>query len=149
MRALVCSPGGAIFSRNGSVTLLNDTISGNTAAQGGRGVYVLGDARIRHAAATLNNTLIGQADTTVSDFVATTPSTAAAQRPVASATSSGQRATSAAPSFRLQPQISALANNGGPTQTMALNSGSPAIDTGNDAAASSLATDQQRMVPAL
>ena len=58
--------GGAIFADGGSLALLNDTISGNTAAQGGRGVYVGGVG----ATATINNTIIGQSDTGVSDFVA-------------------------------------------------------------------------------
>lgn len=39
------------------------------------------------------------------------------------------------------PQLSPLAWNGGPTQTLALDSGSPAIDAGNNAA--NLATDQR------
>ncbi|MFO1506584.1 MAG: choice-of-anchor Q domain-containing protein [Lysobacterales bacterium] len=39
------------------------------------------------------------------------------------------------------PQLLPLAWNGGPTQTLALDSGSPAIDTGNDVA--NLATDQR------
>ncbi|MDA1017577.1 MAG: hypothetical protein O3A00_24350 [Planctomycetota bacterium] len=40
------------------------------------------------------------------------------------------------------PNLAALADNGGPTRTFALNAGSPAIDAGN-AAASSLVTDQR------
>src|SRR5207244_3225930 len=40
--------------------------------------------------------------------------------------------TSAAP---LNPKLAALANNGGPTNTRALQSGSPAIDAGNDSLA--------------
>ena len=42
------------------------------------------------------------------------------------------------------PQIVALADNGGPTQTRALQAGSPAIDAGNDAAAPDL--DQRGFV---
>ena len=39
------------------------------------------------------------------------------------------------------PLLGALADNGGPTQTLALLPGSPAIDTGNNVAG--LATDQR------
>src|SRR5262249_48789349 len=58
--------GGAIFSRNGSVTLINVTISANTAAQGGRGVYIVGQDAT--ATAVLINTILGQADNSASDF---------------------------------------------------------------------------------
>lgn len=48
-----------------------------------------------------------------------------------------------------QPQLGPLANNGGPTQTMALLPGSPAINTGNNAtcAASPVNNKDQRGVP--
>jgi CSLREA domain-containing protein len=41
----------------------------------------------------------------------------------------------------IDPLVGALADNGGPTQTMALDAASPAVDTGDDAAC--LATDQR------
>jgi hypothetical protein len=42
-----------------------------------------------------------------------------------------------------EPVLAALAANGGPTQTQALQSGSPAIDHGGSATASCPATDQR------
>jgi hypothetical protein len=42
---------------------------------------------------------------------------------------------------RIDPKIDSLANNGGPTKTMALKTGSPAIDAGDDSAAPD--TDQR------
>jgi hypothetical protein len=49
------------------------------------------------------------------------------------------------------PMLSALASNGGPTQTMALQAGSPAIDAGNPAGCASptgpLLTVDQRGAP--
>jgi hypothetical protein len=62
--------GGAVFSRNGTLSILDSTLSGNTAAQGGRAVYLLGDGAA--ATGTLDNSLLGQGDTTVSDLVANT-----------------------------------------------------------------------------
>ena len=41
------------------------------------------------------------------------------------------------------PNLGPLADNGGLTQTMALNAGSPAIDAGSNAAAAGLTTDQR------
>ena len=117
--------GGAVFSRNGSLTLTNSTISGNTAAEGGRGVYVLGDGAT--ATATINNTIIGQSDTTVTDFVAFTinngiKATSGVNNLIRRATNFGGTIVSNA-----DPQLAALANNGGPTKTMAMGAGSPAI----------------------
>ena len=121
--------GGAVFSRNGFLTLTNSTISGNTAVQGGRGIYILGDGAT--ATATINNTIIGQSGTTVTDFVAFTinsgiTTTNGANNLIRTATNfSGTIANSG------NPLLAALANNGGPTFTMALLAGSPAIGTGN------------------
>jgi hypothetical protein len=133
--------GGVIFNRNGTLTIFNCTISGNTAAQGGRGVYNLGDGTT--ATATLNNTILGQADTTVSDFVG-------------NAINSGANATSGVGNLiRTQtgfagtivstadPQLGSLANNGGPTQTQAITTSSPAFNAGDNTAASGLTTDQR------
>jgi len=121
--------GGAVFSRNGSLTLTNSTISGNTAAQGGRGVYVLGDGAT--VTATINNTIIGQNTTSVTDFVASTinsgaKTTSGVNNLIRSATNFSGTIVSSA-----DPLLAALANNGGPTKTLGLLSGSAAIGAGN------------------
>ena len=119
--------GGAVFVRNGSLTLVSSTISGNTAAQGGRGVYIIGDGAT--VAGSLTNAIIGQADTSVTDFVATSINGG-------STTTSGTAniigsAVGFTGSFSaVNPMLGALANNGGPTKTMALQAGSPAIGAG-------------------
>ena len=120
--------GGAVFERDGSLTVLNATISGNTAAQGGRGVYLLGDGST--AAATLTNTIIGQSDTNVTDFVAATinsgsTNTSGAGNIIGSQTGFGGSIVTSS-----DPMLGTLSNNGGPTKTMALSTGSPAIGTG-------------------
>jgi len=118
--------GGAIFSRNGSITLTNSTISGNNAAQG-RGIYILADRAT--ATAVINNTIIGQNNTTSTDFVAFRinsgiTTTSGVNNLIRTATNfSGTIASSA------DPRLATLANNGGPTFTMALVAGSPAIST--------------------
>lgn len=120
--------GGAVFSRNGALTVLSSTISSNTAVNGGRGIYVLGDAAV--AMATLDNTLIGQSDTSVSDFVASTISSG-------STTTSGtgnlirtQTGFSGTIVSTADPLLSVLGSYGGTTQNLALLPGSPAINAG-------------------
>ena len=118
--------GGAIFSRNGSITLTNSTISGNNAAQG-RGIYILGDGAT--VTAVINNTIIGQNNTSSTDFVATTinagkTTTSGVNNLIRTATNFRGTIVSSA-----DPRLATLANKGGPTFTMALNTGSPAIST--------------------
>ena len=133
--------GGAVFSRNGSVTVLNSTFTSNTAANGGTGLYNLGDGAT--ATAVLNNTILGGAATSPSDFVGNTinggtSTTSGVGNLIRSATGFSGTVVSFA-----NPNLAALADNGGPTFTHLLNPGSPALDAGNNAAASALTTDQR------
>ena len=143
--------GGAVFSRDATLTLDNCTLSGNTAADGGRQLYSLGDGGHSGgdpiagstAATTLNNSILGQSDTAVTDFAGSainggTSNTAGAGNLIR--TQSGFSGTVAATA---DPLLSALASNGGPTQTMAPAGGSPAVNAGSNALASALTTDQR------
>lgn len=111
------SDGGAIFS-NGTLTVINSTFSGNHT-----GMYGDGGAILNAGTATLKNTIIadnpafgGQCSGTIVDGGGNL------QFPD---TDCGATIPTG------DPLLTALANNGGPTQTMALQTGSPAIDTGN------------------
>ena len=65
--------GGAVFIRNGTLVATSVTFSSNTSAQGGTDVYVLSDGPGSRAIATLKNSILGQdANTTVTDFFAST-----------------------------------------------------------------------------
>ncbi len=133
--------GGAVFARNATLTALNDTFSGNTADQGARGVYLLGDGA--SASATISNTIIAQSDTAVTDFVASslnggTSSTSGVGNLIGSQTGFSGTIVSSA-----NPQLSPLAANGGPSETMAPSKTSPAVGAGNLAASSSLKQDQR------
>jgi predicted outer membrane repeat protein len=117
--------GGAIYgdSVNGQISLRNVTISGNSAAGLGGGFYDNADNSATHNSIIANNTpnncdgapfpyisrynLIGDAScgTSISGGIGNLINT--------------------------NPLLAALAGNGGPTQTMALNAGSPAINTGS------------------
>lgn len=158
--------GGAIFNLNGSVTATNATVAGNIAAQGGGAIYSLGDNGIATqagpvlpattATVTLTNTILSGSNdgagspTLVSDYVQNTNDSGNGGG-IGAVSSSGtnsiiQTRALAANDFAgtaatADPQLSALADNGGPTQTMALSSGSPAIDAGTDSVA--LTTDQR------
>ena len=132
--------GGAIFSRNGTLNTLNATISANTASSA-TGVYVYADNA--PATATINNTIIGQTSNSITDFVASvggtgTATTSGVGNLIRNATGfSGTIASTA------NPSLGNLANNTGPTLTMLPAAGSPVLDAGNNAAASSLTTDQR------
>ena len=131
--------GGAIFSRSGSVALNNATIAGNGADAGG-GLFVLADGSINATPAVflMYNTIVaGSAagtndiDTATFDggslsFVGSNDliQTEAALDgfPVTTNIVTGQ-----------DPLLGPLADNGGPTSTMSLLPGSPAIDAGSNA----------------
>jgi hypothetical protein len=131
--------GGAVFNLDGTLTLLFSTLSGNSAAQGGRDVYNLGAAAT--ASAALTDSILGQADTAVSDFQGN------AINGGTSATSGTNDLIRTAIGFsggivsQADPMLGPLANNGGPTQTMALLPGSPALSAGVPLAG--ISTDQR------
>lgn len=141
--------GGALYNHNGAITLSSSTISANIAAQGGRGVYNLGDDEYATtesitAAAVINNTIIGQAATGAGeDF------TGAAIGNGVNSTSGGFNLIRASSGFAgsivstADPKLGPLQNNGGPTPTMALLAGSPAIDAGNPGYTSPPSVDQR------
>ena len=112
---------------------------------GGRGIYNLGDGAV--ATATVNNTIIGQADTLAEDFTGSTINAGTSTTSGAGnliRTQSGFVGTVASTA---DPLLGALAANGGMTRTHALLGGSPALDLGADPAAAGLATDQRCFSP--
>ena len=146
--------GGGIFSLNGSLTLLNDTISGNLArtAYGGNnngaGVYVLADQATGIAGGgatyTINNTIIGQASPTGDDLEVSVNGGASVS---ASGSDNIITTTSGSPTFSLtntinvNPQLGSLGDNGGLSETMAITPGSPAAGAGDPSQDSGLPYD--------
>ncbi|MGA2489245.1 MAG: choice-of-anchor Q domain-containing protein, partial [Anaerolineales bacterium] len=111
--------GGGIYLRTGNLTLVNSTLSGNSAeANGGGGIYSSGTLNYANtiiAASTSGGDCViggGTIGTNIKNLV-------------------GDGTCSA--SLSGDPKLAALVNNGGQTLTMALLSGSPAIDAGDDA----------------
>jgi hypothetical protein len=156
--------GGAIFNLNGTVTATNATVANNIAAQGGGAIYSLGLNGIATqggptlrttssnapALVTLNNTMLAGSNdgantpVAVSDYLQNGGGGFVASAgtnniiPNAGSNFAGSALT-------LDPMLNSLGDNGGPTQTMALQSNSPAIDAGSDSAAgaANLTTDQR------
>jgi hypothetical protein len=147
--------GGAIFNRNGTVTLTSTTVTGNTVRSGSTNggtpgsafgaVYNLGDSGT--ATMTLNNTIV--ANTFLGDILGATDF-------VGNTISGGTNSTGGVGNLieafsgfsgtvvtLADPMLGPLADNRGPTQTHALTTGSPAMDSGDDAAAVGLTTDQR------
>ncbi len=143
--------GGAIFNRDdqlgspleGMLTLTNDTISGNTASAGGSGVY---DYQIRPGGmVSVQNTIVAANTTDDVENAAGSVFTSLGNNLIGDTDGSTGFGVSGdltgTGSSPLNPMLGPLANNGGPTQTVALLSGSPAINTGNNSGAP--ATDQR------
>jgi hypothetical protein len=117
--------GGLYFGGGIQATLVNDTFSGNSATNAGGGISL--DIGTFTIPPSLNytNTIIANSpsggDCANNGGVIGTNSHNLVEDGSCSATLSGD------------PLLGALANNGGPTQTLALLTGSPAIDAGDDA----------------
>jgi hypothetical protein len=113
--------GGGIHNQ-GTLTITNATISGNTASLGG-GIYSYGSL-------TITNSIVANqtAGADCGSFIL--PITSNGHN-LESATSCGFAGTGDLQNTN--PLLGALADNGGPTQTMALSVGSLAIDAGDNA----------------
>ncbi len=144
--------GGAIFAGGGSgtaATIASSTITGNTASIGG-------GIRNQTGTVTLKNTILAQntatssgpdCSTSVSFSVGSAGYNLLGDNSgcTFSAATGDQVGTGGSP---IDPMLGPLQDNGGPTQTHALQSGSPAIDAGNPtgctyAADGPLSTDQR------
>ncbi len=152
--------GGGLFNLNGDLTLTNVTAAANTVATGtGGGVNEAGGGAAYNLSlnvGAITPTQTATANVANSVFASTVGGSDVANNQVdgtATITASGPNIVSVAvtntggtvPPFTLtNPNLGALANNGGFTQTMALLTGSPAIDAGSNAAVPvGVVTDQR------
>ncbi len=146
--------GGVIFNLNGTVTVTDATIADNTADNGGA-IYNLGDngeltqsgptLPSTTATVTLNNTILAGSTGAVADYFQNSVNSG-------SVSSSGSNnivqngSSFQGTAANLDPLLDPNGlqyNNGAPTQTLALQSGSPAIDAGdNSLIATGITTDQ-------
>ena len=129
------SYGGAIYTAGvqpgiGSMTLTNCTLNGNSATNGGIFIYQLGSGS---AGMTLRNNIFRTGSTGAN--LVNSGGSVTSQGYNLSNDNGGGFLTGTADQINTEPQLGLLASNGGPTMTHALMSGSPAINTGNDALA--------------
>lgn len=142
--------GGALYQNGGVTNLNNVTIADNSAngnTKGGGGIYydkdIVGDA-INPNTITLQNTILAHNTANPSPDCANTVLSAGSNLVgnnsgcIFSATGGDQVGSGISP---LDPMLAMLTNNGGPTPTQALQTGSPAINAGN--AATCAASDQR------
>ncbi|MFN8381038.1 MAG: sortase [Anaerolineales bacterium] len=132
--------GGAVFLDGpGSATIKNSTLSNNSAGVAGGGIFL-------HTSLTLINTIIANSisggDCTNFGFVVTNINTIIEDGTCNVGTTTLQNFKAG------DPNLGSLADNGGPTQTMALQTGSIAIDAGDAAtcAAAPVSNKDQRGV---
>jgi hypothetical protein len=168
----VCqASGGAVSSGGGTLIITNSTLAYNSAQNNcngnfceayGGGIWAGGSVTISNSTLRFNSV---SASTTAGDNIYVYVSgTATFQNSIVAGTCSGTiiskgynlsadgscNFTSAGDRNNTDPLLGPLQNNGGPTATMALSSGSPAIDAGNpagcvDAQGHLLTTDQRGM----
>ncbi|OQX23624.1 MAG: hypothetical protein BWK80_24915, partial [Desulfobacteraceae bacterium IS3] len=134
--------GGGIFNAAGSLTVNNCTITGNTANSGSGVVNAGGTANIKHTVIAGNTATSGTNPDVGGDFTSNGYNLIGADTSDNSAFTPGNNDQAGTVVTPLNPKLSALAANGGPTKTHALQTGSPAIDAG-DPSFSGLTTDQR------
>jgi hypothetical protein len=126
------SDGGGLWNNGSAVTLTNVTVAGNRAARGGGLFLTVGSV----PPVTLKNTIVATNTASVSGpDVQGTVNTATnnligigtGSTGLVNGVNGNQVGTDTAP---INPLLGTLQNNGGPTSTMALIVGSPAIDAG-------------------
>lgn len=137
--------GGAVFNYNGSLTILSSTLSLNTADHG-LALVSMADGASATASAAIANSILGDSGSTaptVADFEGgldinggTSTSTGSYNLIRLAVSFDGTSTISG------DPMLGALADNTGPTMTMAPQSGSPVLGAG-DVSINMLGTDQR------
>jgi hypothetical protein len=122
--------GGGIFTGQGAVTLTNSTVSGNTSSGSGGGINSgSGTVNVKNTIIA-GNTAVGSAPDLAGSFTSqgyNLIGNSDGSQGFANDVNNDQVGSDATP---LDPELGPLQNNGGPTFTHALLTGSPAIDKG-------------------
>ncbi|MEW5986603.1 MAG: choice-of-anchor Q domain-containing protein [Chloroflexota bacterium] len=121
--------GGGIYSELGVFTIINSTISGNSALRDGGGLYqVFGVLTVQNTLLSDNTANFNGANCSGEVFSAGYNFLANNESCTFTATTGDQVGT---PENPIDPLLGPLQDNGGPTFTQALLPGSPAVDGGN------------------
>jgi CSLREA domain-containing protein len=124
------SYGGGIYNGGGSLTTLtvtNSTFSGNVEGAGGPG----GSIRNAFGILIVNNSILANTPSGVDCY--NISGTVSGTHNLIETDGGGANACGTTASIHSDPNLGALADNGGPTQTFALLAGSPAINAADDA----------------
>ena len=144
--------GGAIFNNAGTVSLTNSTFSGNSAQEGGAidnyGTLTLINSTVADNTSqgdgggisndvsgtlTIGNTIVADNAANVAGPDLSGALTTDLGNNLVSDTSGSSGLTQPTDLLNVEPDLAPPKNNGGPTQTISLMTGSPAIDAGNNA----------------
>ncbi len=155
----MAASGGGIYMNLGGLTLTNATVAGNTATAGGGGIAIYGSLSLTQVTVEGNTAPSGGGVLAISSSSllltnsiiagSTGPDVTTAGPVVTQGGNLVQDGSLTGPGvLNVPPMLGPLQNNGGPTFTMALLSGSPAIDAGVnayavDASGNPLTTDQR------
>ena len=144
--------GGGLWSGDSSILIVNSTITGNSAGGEGGGL----NFSTSNSSLTIHNSIIADnRGTSSTDVVGpdlfardeVSSGLIVENSLIGDITASGITAMTGSGNILNQsPQLLPLANNGGPTETHALISGSPAVDAGSDALAAGLIEDQRGLI---
>ncbi len=141
--------GGGILHFAGTLTVRDCTIAGNTAMRPGAGIanWVAGaSVTVQNTIVALNQDPTGPDPDVAGAFISLGHNLIGDDDGSSGFGAAGdQVGSSAAP---IDPRLGPLQNNGGPTQTMALLAGSPAVDAGDNAAAPGPTTSAAAASPA-
>ncbi len=121
--------GAGILNETGNLTINNSTFANNTANGTGGGIYSYNSTG-EPTSLSLTNTILANSTSGADCYVVDTPIITSAHNLI-EVNGSGANACGI-PFINSDPNLGPLADNGGFTQTMALQTGSPAIDAGDD-----------------
>jgi hypothetical protein len=138
------SSGGGVYNDAGSTTLINCTVSGNSSAGVGGGVENVSGTVIVGNTILAENAASSSGPDAFGNFASQGNNLIGATDGSFGWASSDLTGTIVEP---LDPLLAPMGNDGGPTQTMALLPGSPAIDAGNNALVPAGITTDQRGFP--
>jgi hypothetical protein len=155
--------GGALFNRSGTLTLSSTTVAYNTATAGSGGsglpgisssgkgdaggIFELGDGGA--ATVQMNNSIVANSTGSINDFLSSmlnggSVSTGGTNNLVRTNPTAGGFGAANTLTGKDPLLAASLAHNGGPTQTLALLAGSPAIDAGSNFAFPAVPVTDQR-----
>jgi hypothetical protein len=136
--------GGGLYAARGTIDLRNSTVADNTAGSAGGGV-VCGSAATVKALSVLFGGNTAGSSAAPSDFTGNVTASASLFQTAPTGTITADPRSQRPNLLNVDPLLGTLGEHGGPTSTIYLQSGSPALGTGDNPLA--LTTDQRGFAP--